>query len=83
MTVELGDKVKDVVTGFEGVVIGITQWLTGCDTCSVQPGKISKDGKLSEATCFDRNRLVVVKKGVAKLPSAPTTRDNGGPVLNH
>jgi hypothetical protein len=29
-TVNLGDKVKDRITGLEGIAIGVTTWLYGC-----------------------------------------------------
>lgn len=30
MQVNLGDRVKDQVTGFEGIAIARTEWLFGC-----------------------------------------------------
>jgi hypothetical protein len=34
--VKLGSRVKDRVNGFEGIVISLTQWLTGCDTVQIE-----------------------------------------------
>jgi hypothetical protein len=55
--VELGDRVKDVVTGYEGVVTVFMRCMTGCDQFAVQSGTVNADGKLSDAFWFDRHRL--------------------------
>ena len=58
MKIELGSKVRDRVTGFEGIAIGRTIWLTGCDNIGVQPAV--KDSKLEEVRWFDEIRLEVI-----------------------
>lgn len=65
MSIELGDKVKDSVTGFVGIAVGRTKWLHGCERISVQP-LVDKDGKCPEVMAFDAPQLIVVKAGVAK-----------------
>jgi hypothetical protein len=57
----LGFKVKDVTTGFEGVVTSVSFDLYGCVQAIVTPGK-SKDGKLGEGYWFDVKRLKVTSK---------------------
>jgi hypothetical protein len=37
MTINLGDKVRDKITGFEGIVTGHCSYISGCDQISVQP----------------------------------------------
>ena len=59
--VNLGDKVKDSVTGFTGIAIGRTTWLHGCDRITVQPEGVSKDGKVFENNSFDEPQLIVLK----------------------
>ena len=54
-------KVKDIVTGFEGIASGITSYLTGCDQVIVDPG-LDKDGDLREPRAFDISRLDVIEK---------------------
>jgi hypothetical protein len=54
--INLGDKVKDSITGYAGTAIGRTQWLNGCITIGVQSGEI-KDGKPAESVWFDEQRL--------------------------
>ena len=54
----LGMKVEDKVTGFKGVVAGISFDLYGCVQAIVNPGA-DKDGKLMEQCWFDVARLTV------------------------
>lgn len=73
--IELGSKVKDKITGFQGVAIARYEWITGCVRYEVQPQKL-KDGKPLDSSSFDEKRLEVV--------SPPTEversfRDHGGP----
>lgn len=76
--VELGDEVKDSVSGFRGIAVGRMTYLQGCARISVQP-KVGKDGKLPESGNFDEPQLIVLKhKAVVKLE---TKKDPpGGPV---
>lgn len=61
MAVELGDKVKDSVTGYEGIAVAKTTWLHGCIRWLVQPPQ-RKDGSVPDAQAFDDPQLTVVKK---------------------
>lgn len=61
--VKLGDRVKDNITGFEGIAVARTEFLYGCVRVCVQPGKL-KDGKTIDAEWFDEQRLDV--KSAAK-----------------
>ena len=80
MTVNLGDKVKDIVTGFTGIAVARTTWLHGCDRVVIQPDKLDKDGKVTENASFDAPQVVVLIR--AKVPGTPTTapaKSRGGP----
>ena len=55
----LGHKVRDCVTGFEGVASSVGFDLYGCIQVLVNPG-MDKDGKLQDQTWFDSNRLIVI-----------------------
>lgn len=70
----LGDECRDVVTGCKGIIIGVTQWISGCIRYGIQPTGL-KDGKPYEETWFDEERLKMVKKGAVKI----TPRFTGGP----
>lgn len=73
--INVGDRVRDNVTGFQGIAVGRTEWLHGCIRIIVQPEKLH-DGKVIEAMSFDEPALKIVKKGVVK----PETPDTGGPM---
>lgn len=80
----LGDRVKDEVTGFVGIAIGVTDWLATCRRWVIQPETLDKDGKVIEAHAFDEPHVIVVKRGVVTTanttpaPRAETPR-SGGP----
>ena len=58
---DLGDKVKDRITGFTGIAVGKTDWIYGCTRIGVQP-EMDKEGKLQEVQWFDTLSLDVVEK---------------------
>ena len=61
-TVEIGDLVKDRVTGFTGIVTAYTKFLSGCDRVGVQPRDLKEGGiRMSEA--FDILQLEILEKG--------------------
>lgn len=75
---ENGDKVKDKITGFSGIIIARTHWFTGCNHYLVEATKLQKDGERTESH-FDESRLLVIKKAAIDL--GKTTRDPpSGPV---
>lgn len=64
----LGEGVKDVVSGFSGVILGRTEYLTGCKQYAVGPRSLGADGRLMEAQWFDEGRLLIDGEPV-KLPA--------------
>jgi hypothetical protein len=81
MQIELGDKVKDSVTGFTGIAVAVTKWLHGCDRVTVRPEGVNKEGKPYDNYTFDALQLEIVKKRAVKAENAKTTRakTTGGP----
>ncbi|MEO8082530.1 MAG: hypothetical protein ABI780_01775 [Ardenticatenales bacterium] len=73
--VQLGDKVRDLVTGFEGIAVASTTWLNGCERVSVQPVGKNEKGGTFESETFDVTQLEVVEAGVV----ATGQRETGGP----
>jgi hypothetical protein len=75
MTIKMGDKVRDVITGFEGIHTGWLQYIHGCKRVLINP-PVDKDGKLVDAQWFDEQRVELlesrdipdVTKGAAKEP---------------
>ena len=72
--IQLGQKVRDSLTGVEGTAIGITEWLYGCRRIIIQPYG-EKDGKPFEAFTADEPGVEVVAERTA--PPAPEPRRHG------
>jgi len=64
--IRLGDKVKDKITGFTGVVTGITTWLNGCVRMGIQ-GIPLKNGLPLGTEWIDEAQLKLIKAGVVKV----------------
>lgn len=71
---ELGDTVRDVITGLEGVVLSTYIFSAGCVRTSVQPRAL-KDGLPVDPSWFDECHLLVVTRANPKPKPAKT----GGP----
>ena len=68
--IKLGDKVKDTVTGFAGIVVSKIEYLNGCMRLGIQ-AKMNKDGKIEEAQYFDIEQIKIVGKNL-KVKKTPT-----------
>ena len=85
--INLGDRVKDPITGYVGIVVAITTWLHGCIRIAVQPEKLDKEGKPRDDRYFDQSQLVLVAKrvhapmtlAVQEALPAEARRSSGGP----
>ena len=66
MKIQLGDEVKEIVTGFTGIAVTRLSWLSGCDMIRIQPPKNKKD-ELPEARDFDEPLLSIIKKQKVKI----------------
>lgn len=73
----LGHKVRDIVTGFEGIVTSISFDLYGCVQAIVTPEKKKGDDKVGDSHWFDTKRL----KATSKQPAmeVPTFQVVPGP----
>lgn len=65
--INLGDKVKDKVTGFTGTVVATTDWIAGCRRIAVQPAKLDA-GKPIDPHQFDEEMLEVIKPKAKPKP---------------
>lgn len=59
---ELGQELKDIVTGFSGIVMCRSEYFTGCKHYGLASKALSKEGKVNEWEYFDESRLVLVSK---------------------
>ena len=71
--ISLGSIVRDLITGFEGVVISRSQWLNNCNTYGVKPQEL-KNGKPLDTQWFDEPQLKLVRKDAFKA-----NQSTGGP----
>ena len=62
--IKLGDRVKDVYTGFVGIADGRSTYLHGCDRITIEPETLDKDNKVREPESFDETRVELVDPGV-------------------
>lgn len=60
---DLGDKVRDKVTGFEGIVTTHAKHLTGCDRLWVEP-TVGEDGKKRDGHWIDIDMIEIVEPSV-------------------
>ncbi len=77
---ELGCKAVDTITGFTGIAVCFTRWLTGCDRWTLQPVGLDKDGKTRDQQTFDGPLLRVLAPPAAQLKAASSgSTAKGGP----
>lgn len=78
--IELGSKVRDKVSGFEGIAVAVTQWIVGCRRITVQPQTLTKEGGTKGFETFDEPMLeVLATPAKTKVQSTPALRATGGP----
>ena len=74
----LGQKVRDVVTGFEGIADCRMEWLNGCVRVGVQPvaRKDKEDGHqyVPDSKSFDEMQLEILDEKPIALPRHKTPR---------
>lgn len=66
-TRQLGDRMKDMITGFEGVATGYVRYLTGCHQFLLAP-RVKDDGALVDSQWFDESRLKVTRGNAVTIP---------------
>lgn len=76
----LGDRVRETITGFTGIACGRCEYLWGCITYEVKAEEVHDDGKIKDFW-FDEDRLVLVATAeeVAKKKTPVTPNRAGGP----
>jgi hypothetical protein len=72
--VNLGDRAKDKISGFSGIVVARTEWLNGCVRITLQPEYL-KEGKIIENQSFDIEQIEVTQPEAFFVQKRPT----GGP----
>jgi hypothetical protein len=79
MEIKLGQKVRDSITGLEGMAVSRTVYLYGCARITIQPFE-TKDGKPADWCSFDEPQLEVISDTPHVAASAVAQeRRTGGP----
>lgn len=66
---QIGDEVRDIVSGYTGIVVARTEWANGCVRYGVQ-GKVKEE--YAEPAWIDREQLEVRVRGKLQLAGSPT-----------
>ncbi|HED05845.1 MAG TPA: hypothetical protein ENI61_04080 [Ignavibacteria bacterium] len=69
--IKLGDKVRDKISGFTGIVVAKSEFLNGCIQCDIMPKCKTKD-KMPEAQGIDIQSLEVIKNKPKKIKKSST-----------
>ena len=77
--IQLGSRVRDIYTGFEGTLVARTLWLHGCDRLTIEPTKLKEDGSLPESMTFDAPRVELVRAEPVRQSEDEVTEKTGGP----
>lgn len=76
--VAMGDKVKDTLTGFTGVVIARVEHMTGCNQLFVLP-KSDKENEIKNGCWFDIERIEKIADREVQLQARRTGADIPAP----
>ena len=72
MQIKNGMLAQDAVTKFQGRVMAISHYWTGCDLVLLVPEELDKDGKKPEGQWFDIERVAVLDDEIMDLPNLAT-----------
>jgi hypothetical protein len=65
---QIGDRVKDRISGFSGITTGRTEYINGCRQFLVKPEKVKDDGDKLDGIWIDEQTLEVVNPQVYADP---------------
>lgn len=71
-----GATYRCLITGFQGVAIAHTKYITGCDNVALQP-RVNDKGEMQQPKWFDATRLARVED--IEIISFEVCDDPGGP----
>lgn len=76
---DLGQEAEDILTGFKGIIMGRTEYLTGCDRYGLMPRKVLSDGRLPIWEWFDESLLKLTGKSLKLNAGKESVSKPGGP----
>jgi len=83
MKFELGEILKDKITGFQGVAMARTEYFTDCTHYGLAAQKVKDDGTVQDWQWFDETRLVKID-GCERIEKEPrcNPQATSGPEAN-
>ena len=78
---DIGSTLKCKITGFEGVLVARTQWIANCNTYTLRPKTLNKDGEIQDTKGFDEPMLDLEKENPFDLPDQEEFEFELGAVL--
>jgi len=73
--INLGDRVKDRISGFTGIAYSKYEWLNKCKRIDILPETFDKDGKVQDSIAFDDVQVELVEAGVVVVsPNVSTAQ---------
>lgn len=78
--IQLGNEVKDTISGLTGIATGRAEYLFGCARVLVEP-MACREGKPCEGQWLDEQRIVTTKKRSIKV-SPESYATSGGPQMD-
>lgn len=75
---KLGATTTDKITGFEGVITGHAEYISGCSQYLVQP-RNDKDGKYVQSMWIDEDRLELSNAPIIELKVSTPGADRPAP----
>lgn len=72
--IELGDEVKDPVTGASGIAVCRLEWLFGCVRIAIQRKVDKKGGEIPGELVVDEPQLIVLRRRAIVPPHAATPK---------
>ena len=71
--IELGDKVKDIVTGYIGIAVAKTIFLNGCTQITIAEQTKKKPDMIGDPS-IDSTNLIIIEKGYVDKRKKPKIR---------
>jgi len=81
-TIELGQRVKDKVTGFIGIAVARCKYFNGCIQFHVSP-PVDKDGNERKDQWIDESQLEIIDHGILPDPKLLQKTRTGGGFRSH
>ncbi len=75
--IKLGSRVRDSITGFEGIAVIRSEHLYGCVHIGITPTILNKDGSTIRPEFFDEQRVLVLEEMKPEVSPASSAVSGG------